>query len=374
MNDELLNLQSSLQNLVQSQEQVLQSGTVVAALLEPAVRQIMHAAVQATQETSCRLRVILGVMALAAVIVPVSGLVVSRMLTRRVGLRLGPVSGRVTNTARDTARSTEQAEADAASLAATAEEQSSTVELIDTKIRAVADASKTNLTNMQTASQRSADTSRRVEAGSAAVTAMNQAMKDIAAGSRRIRETVSMINELAFQTNLRALNAAIEAARAGEAGRGFSVVAEEVRLPAQRSTEAANTTVDVIAAAQAATMRGEATATQVAKDFEVIAANIANVSALVKETADASAQTKDDVSAMHLAVKELGASTANLAERASNGAQFASDLHALTVQLRSDAGTLPDFLGMPAQVTISVSQNETTDSVPGSVEHRPLAG
>jgi methyl-accepting chemotaxis protein len=296
------------------------------------------------------------------------------MLTRRVGLRLGPVSGRVTNTARDTARSTEQAEADAASLAATAEEQSSTVELIDTKIRAVADASKTNLTNMQTASQRSADTSRRVEAGSAAVTAMNQAMKDIAAGSRRIRETVSMINELAFQTNLRALNAAIEAARAGEAGRGFSVVAEEVRLPAQRSTEAANTTVDVIAAAQAATMRGEATATQVAKDFEVIAANIANVSALVKETADASAQTKDDVSAMHLAVKELGASTANLAERASNGAQFASDLHALTVQLRSDAGTLPDFLGMPAQVTISVSQNETTDSVPGSVEHRPLAG
>jgi hypothetical protein len=93
----------------------------------------------------------------------------------------------------------------------------------------------------------------RAEAGTDSVRSMNTAMNDIAGSSRRIRETVQAINEIAFQTNLLALNAAIEAARAGEAGRGFAIVAEEVRRLAQRCASAANETAQVVAEAQSTT-------------------------------------------------------------------------------------------------------------------------
>jgi methyl-accepting chemotaxis protein len=64
-------------------------------------------------------------------------------------------------------------------------------------------------------------------------------MKDISGSSKKIAEITSVINSIAFQTNILALNAAVEAARAGEQGRGFAVVASEVRNLAQRSAQAA---------------------------------------------------------------------------------------------------------------------------------------
>src|SRR5690606_31946516 len=81
-----------------------------------------------------------------------------------------------------------------------------------------------------------ADTAHR---GGTAVAAVADTMQDITSSSGRMAEIVSVIDGIAFQTNILALNAAVEAARAGEQGKGFAVVAGEVRSLAQRSGQAA---------------------------------------------------------------------------------------------------------------------------------------
>lgn len=83
------------------------------------------------------------------------------------------------------------------------------------------------------------EASQTAQQGGKLVNDVVRTMNDISGSSKRISEITSVINSIAFQTNILALNAAVEAARAGEQGRGFAVVASEVRNLAQRSAQAA---------------------------------------------------------------------------------------------------------------------------------------
>ena len=92
--------------------------------------------------------------------------------------------------------------------------------------------------------------------GGEAVNEVVSTMHEISAGSKAIAEIISVIDGIAFQTNILALNAAVEAARAGEAGRGFAVVASEVRSLAMRSASAAKDIRDLIATSTNQVQRG----------------------------------------------------------------------------------------------------------------------
>ncbi|MFK7960777.1 MAG: methyl-accepting chemotaxis protein [Phycisphaerales bacterium] len=132
------------------------------------------------------------------------------------------------------------------------------------------EASRRTSTAMEEASSRSVDANRAAEEGRREVTRLGSAMDGITASSHEMATVIRVIDEIAFQTNLLALNAAVEAARAGEAGKGFAVVADEVRALAQRSSDAARQTSDLIDASITRTSDASHVADSVVATFEQI--------------------------------------------------------------------------------------------------------
>lgn len=120
------------------------------------------------------------------------------------------------------------------------ESQAAELEQTSASMNVLTEAVQTNAKNTQEARELGSHTSELAEAGGDLVTKVVQTMGEIKASSTRIADITSVIDSIAFQTNILALNAAVEAARAGEQGRGFAVVASEVRTLAQRSAQAAH--------------------------------------------------------------------------------------------------------------------------------------
>jgi methyl-accepting chemotaxis protein len=118
-----------------------------------------------------------------------------------------------------------------------------------------------------------------------------QAMAEIDRSSRQIATIVGVINDIAFRTNLLALNAGVEAARAGEAGKGFAVVATEVRALAQRSAEAAGEIRGLIQAASSEVVKGVDLVGEAGRALERVLAQVGEANAIVLDMA-ASAQTQ----------------------------------------------------------------------------------
>ena len=134
---------------------------------------------------------------------------------------------------------------------------------------------------------------------------MATAMSDIQESGRDIAKIVKTIDEIAFQTNLLAVNAAIEAARAGDAGLGFGVVAEEVRRLAQRSAAAAGETATSIDDAIRKSEHGGQVSQQIAKRLQEIAAQAGLASEAVEAISAASRTQGDGLELMNASLRKI---------------------------------------------------------------------
>ncbi|KPF69409.1 hypothetical protein IP84_06055 [beta proteobacterium AAP99] len=130
-------------------------------------------------------------------------------------------------------------------------------------------------------------------------------MNEIAASSKKISEIISVIDGIAFQTNILALNAAVEAARAGEQGRGFAVVATEVRTLAQRSAEAAKEIKSLIASSVEKVEVGTQMVDAAGKTMEDLVGQVRRVGDLIGEITAASQEQTAGITQINQAVGQL---------------------------------------------------------------------
>ncbi len=169
--------------------------------------------------------------------------------------------------------------------------------------------------------------------GGAVVGQVVETMKGINDSSRKIADILSVIDGIAFQTNILALNAAVEAARAGEQGRGFAVVAGEVRTLAQRSADAAKEIKSLITASVERVEQGSALVNQAGTTMSEVVESIRRVTDLMGEISSASNEQSVGVGQIGEAVQQMDQATQQNAALVEESAAAADSLKSQAQQL-----------------------------------------
>ncbi|WP_226101945.1 methyl-accepting chemotaxis protein [Dickeya oryzae] len=194
-------------------------------------------------------------------------------------------------------------------LSSRTEQQSAAVVETAASMEQLTSTVKQNADNAHHASQLAADAANNATKGGEIVTNVVSTMNEIATSSRRISDITSVINGIAFQTNILALNAAVEAARAGEQGRGFAVVAGEVRSLAQRSAQAAKEIETLINESVTRVNTGSTQVESAGKTMDEIIRSISHVHDIMGEIASASDEQSRGINQISNAVAEMDATT-----------------------------------------------------------------
>ena len=190
-------------------------------------------------------------------------------------------------------------------LSARTEQQASALEETSASMEELSSTVQANAENARQASQLAVSASTVAVQGGDVVAEVATTMKGINDSSKKIADIISVIDGIAFQTNILALNAAVEAARAGEQGRGFAVVASEVRSLAQRSADAAREIKTLIGASVEKVENGTQLVSEAGRSMEGIVAQVQRVSDLIGEISSATSEQTTGISQVGEAVTQL---------------------------------------------------------------------
>ncbi|MES0292363.1 methyl-accepting chemotaxis protein [Citrobacter freundii] len=194
-------------------------------------------------------------------------------------------------------------------LSSRTEEQAAALEETAASMEQLTATVKLNAENAREASQLADTATETAGKGSTLVSEVVETMDGIAASSKQIAEITSVINSIAFQTNILALNAAVEAARAGEQGRGFAVVAGEVRNLASRSAGAAKEIETLIGESSRRVDQGSRLVKETGLTMEAILRGATEVTVIMKQIASASEEQNKGISQVSVAITQMDSVT-----------------------------------------------------------------
>jgi len=185
------------------------------------------------------------------------------------------------------------------------EEQASSLEETASSMEQLTSTVKQNAENAKQANQLAAGASDVAIKGGAVVSQVVTTMSSINESSKKIVDIISVIDGIAFQTNILALNAAVEAARAGEQGRGFAVVASEVRTLAQRSAAAAKEIKDLISDSVHRVEEGTVLVDEAGKTMDEVVSSVKRVNDIMAEITAASQEQSEGIGQVNTAVTQM---------------------------------------------------------------------
>ncbi|KQW23949.1 methyl-accepting chemotaxis protein [Acidovorax sp. Root402] len=261
--------------------------------------------------------------------------------------RLATIVGNVRNSAEGVATASAEIASGNNDLSARTEQQASALEETAASMEELGSTVRQNADNARTANQLA------MSASTVAV----QGGDGINDSSRKIADIISVIDGIAFQTNILALNAAVEAARAGEQGRGFAVVAGEVRSLAQRSAEAAKEIKGLIGTSVERVERGTALVDKAGATMTEVVSAIRRVTDIMGEISAASSEQSQGVSQVGEAITQMDQATQQNAALVEQSAAAADSL-------KTQAGQLVDAV---AVFRLSDNATRPNSTVPAPV-------
>ncbi len=191
------------------------------------------------------------------------------------------------------------------SMASGASQQAASIEETSSTLDEISAMTTTNANNAREANNLMESTSVVISEANEAMGNVTNSMSEISRESEKVSLVVKTIDEIAFQTNLLALNAAVEAARAGEAGRGFAVVADEVRNLAQRAAQEAKDTSSIMGKIVEKIKVGSDEVVKTNTAFKEVAEKSEKVAHIIGEISVASAEQDTGIDQVNLAVSEM---------------------------------------------------------------------
>jgi methyl-accepting chemotaxis protein len=207
------------------------------------------------------------------------------------------------------------------------EHQAAALEETASSMEELTSAVRHNTTSARTANDLALSASTIAGKGGKVVDDVVQTMDEISTSAKKIVDIISVIDSIAFQTNILALNAAVEAARAGEQGRGFAVVASEVRNLAQRSATAAREITTLINDSAQRIEVGTTLAHSAGDTMTEIVASIERVTSIMSEISDASSEQESGIHEINRAVGDMDSVTQQNAALVEEAAAMAEAMH-----------------------------------------------
>jgi methyl-accepting chemotaxis protein len=259
--------------------------------------------------------------------------------TGKIGTAMSAMVANVRSNAAFVAQSGSSLAASNRELADRTEQQASNLEQTASAVEQLSSAVRDNAQNASSASVRADQVRDLAELGTSTMTEAISSVEAIQSSAKRMDEIVSVIDGLAFQTNILALNAAVEAARAGESGRGFAVVASEVRSLAQRSAESAKEIRQLIATSSQQVAISVRNIRAAGSSIGEVVSGIRDVAANMSQISTSSAEQSTGLAEISTAVHQLDQITQRNATMVSHAVAQASDME-------GRASTLVDAVAM----------------------------